>query len=534
MAISRIHIENYRSIQSCDLNPKQMCALVGANGAGKSNMLRAINTVVGRGWVNVGSFCREDFYAHDPSRNIVIELEFDPPIKYQVFKGTDGVDIPILRYTVTHYKVDSKRGKKGELRLESGCFTKQNTPVMVLSEAPKTGKQRAYHPLVSIPDEVREQIPVIFVGTDRNIEDHMPSTRNSLLRRLLEDVDEALHKRTIEEKQGDGTVKTRTVHAVFMEQLQLALKTLRIQEFEQLETLLRTHSLENLGYDPMKDADKLSFHFELFESMECFKAMRPAFNEAGTQIDACDMGAGAQNALVIAIFQAYEKLKKSGAVFLIEEPEMFLHPHQRRYFYTTLRGLSARNQVIYSTHSAHFVAIPEYEEVRLVYRDQANTTKIRGSALQATPQLREKLRKEFDPERNELFFARHVILVEGDTEKLAIPEYAKRLGIDLNREDCSVIEVGGKKSLPSFIDVIRSFNIPLTVVFDTDSSDFGKDEKREEEKFNLTLHAYAAPLVTVIEVSPSTKLNYARTLVRCFIYKCAKSIPAPVRRCAHA
>jgi predicted ATP-dependent endonuclease of OLD family len=45
----------------------------------------------------------------------------------------------------------------------------------------------------------------------------------------------------------------------------------------------------------------------------------------------------------------------------------------------------------------------------------------------------EKLRKEVDPERGELFFARRLLVVEGDTEKLAFPEYATRLPLDLNR-----------------------------------------------------------------------------------------------------
>ncbi len=201
------------------------------------------------------------------------------------------------------------------------------------------------------------------------------------------------------------------------------------------------------------------------------------------------------------MFQAYERLRKKGAVFLIEEPEMHLHPHRARFFYQTLRRISRENQVIYTTHSPYFVAIPEFEEVRIVKRNQANRTTVIESNLPPSEGLREKLRKEFDPERNELFFAKHVILVEGDTEKLALPEYAARLGLDLDRAGVSIVEVGGKRSLLPFAEIIMSFELPLTVLFDTDSSDLGS-QRDDEEKYNAGLHALAGGSVSVVEFTP--------------------------------
>ncbi len=137
-----------------------------------------------------------------------------------------------------------------------------------------------------------------------------------------------------------------------------------------------------------------------------------------------------------------------------------------------------------------------------MYRDPFEFTQVRASSLEPTEQLREKLRQELDAERNELFFARHVILVEGDTEKLALPEYARRLGLNLDRGGCSIVEVGGKRNLPMFLDVVSSFGIPVTVVFDTDSSDFPKGKQDEEEAFNAELSARQNDLVRVTEVSP--------------------------------
>src|SRR5690606_487686 len=152
--------------------------------------------------------------------------------------------------------------------------------------------------------------------------------------------------------------------------------------------------------------------------------------------------------------------------------------------------ISRENQVIYTTHSPYFVAIPEFEEVRLVKRTADNRTTIVQSKLPPSEELREKLRKECDPERNELSIAKHVVLVEGDTEKLALPEYATRIGLDLDRLGVSIVEVGGKRSLLPFAQIIMSFQIPLTVLFDTDASDFGS-HREAEEAYNAELQGLA-------------------------------------------
>lgn len=502
MRLSRVKIKNYRSIQECEFYPGNICAMVGENNAGKSNILRAIYSVIGRDWVSANSFSDDDFTDHNPDNDITIELEFDPPLTYQGFVAENSVDVPIVRYVVTHYKRSTKQAKAGDRRLETACLQANGDLVSVLAEAPQHGKQHKYKTLTSIPAEIREQMPVLFIGTDRSLSTQLPSVRTSLLRRMLEDVDKALKKKTAQVEE-NGVIRERFVHDIFLEKLRSALDTLRVPEFQELENILRIRSLENLGYDPVKDKEKFRFHFDLFDSMDFFKAIKIRFQEGTFEIEATSMGEGAQNAFVIAVFQAYEQMRKKGSVFLIEEPEMYLHPHRQRFFYQTLRNISENNQIIYTTHSANFVTVPEYEEIHLVSRGENGYTKITRSSLKMSDAEREKLRKELDPERNELFFSRYVILVEGDTEKLALPEYAVRLSIDLNRVGCSIIEVGGKRSLKALASMVRSFKIPFTIVFDTDSSDSRKDKKNEEQEYNNEINAFQSENISVIELNPN-------------------------------
>jgi putative ATP-dependent endonuclease of OLD family len=97
--------------------------------------------------------------------------------------------------------------------------------------------------------------------------------------------------------------------------------------------------------------------------------------------------------------------------------------------------------------------------------------------------------------------------VEGDTEKLAFPVYARRLGLDLDRQGATIIEVGGKRNLMEFALIAISFGIPTGIVYDEDSSDFTAAQKKDEEDYNATLDALAKAdgCVKVWRFQPVTK-----------------------------
>jgi putative ATP-dependent endonuclease of the OLD family len=270
-----------------------------------------------------------------------------------------------------------------------------------------------------------------------------------------------------------------------------AMDLLRTDSFNQLEDSIKRNALRNLGFDPAVDADRLDLYFTPPDTFDFYKSLDLIVKEGEFAISAQQMGGGMQNAIVLAVLQAFEETRRKGAILLIEEPEMFLHPQTQRSLYKTLRAIGRTNQVIYATHSPHFVSVPEYNEVMLVRRDETTGTIVKMSDLPMNDKRREKLIKELDPERNELFFARRLLVVEGDTEKLAFPAYAMRMGLDLDREGATIVEVGGKKNLLEFARIAISFGIPTGIVYDADSSDFDGKQNKEEETYNGELDALA-------------------------------------------
>jgi putative ATP-dependent endonuclease of the OLD family len=165
---------------------------------------------------------------------------------------------------------------------------------------------------------------------------------------------------------------------------------------------------------------------------------------------------------------------------------MFLHPQMQRSLYKTFQSIGETNQIIYTTHSPHFVSIPEYRNVLLVRRTKVGGTTVTLSQLEDAKWRREKLRQALDTERTALFFARRVLFVEGDTERLALPEFAKKLGLDTDNAAATIVEVGGKRNLADLADLAISFGIPTGIICDKDSSEFhGKEQ--EEAAYNQKL-----------------------------------------------
>jgi hypothetical protein len=203
----------------------------------------------------------------------------------------------------------------------------------------------------------------------------------------------------------------------------------------------------------------------------------------------------------VALVRALEACagEVDGVVFAIEEPELFLAPQAHRYLYRLVHRLAARgNQVFFTTHAPGLLSVAALDEVNLVSRDEVGVTAV--ERLRPIP-VDDTFRVlcEFDAERSELFFSRAAILVEGMTEKLALPFVFRALGHDADREQISIVECGGKSNLPLFVEICRRARVPYVVVHDSDVRPGRQGEPLEAElRLNALIRSQAGARRTVV------------------------------------
>ncbi|WP_340608384.1 ATP-dependent nuclease [Xenorhabdus bharatensis] len=184
---------------------------------------------------------------------------------------------------------------------------------------------------------------------------------------------------------------------------------------------------------------------------------------------------------------------------LVEEPEVNLHAQVQRVFvsnaYNVLRNHpELRNkdgkdnseyytQLVISTHSSHIINDVDFKELRYFKRISANlltpmnhTTIANMSELFASPKEELKfVRKHLKLTHCDIFFADGVIFVEGQAERLLIPQFIAEYFPKLTSRYISIIEVSGAHT-HKYKDLIENLGMTALVITDIDS--VNKDNKK--------------------------------------------------------
>ncbi|MGN8094758.1 ATP-dependent nuclease [Methylobacterium sp. 22177] len=172
----------------------------------------------------------------------------------------------------------------------------------------------------------------------------------------------------------------------------------------------------------------------------------------------------------------------------VEEPEAHLHPHVQRLVYRHFLKAAepteeedddphpdedpviGRHVTILTTHSPHIASIAPLRSIVLLRRQADGSTSGVSTANVALSDTEvDDLQRYIDVTRGELFFARGVILVEGDAERFLIPAFAEALGIHLDELGISVCSVSGTNFGP-YVKLLGhdGLKIPYVVLTDRD------------------------------------------------------------------
>jgi len=423
--IKTLRIENFRSIKSLKVDLSMFNVLVGPNSSGKTNILRALDLLIGPAYPSVNHFDESDFYSHDLSKTITIEIRFGNPICY-------SHSLKRKTYNIYGFKLTFDGNEMNYVAIASDVNIPRSTQSTEESEFFE----------IKVNNEMREKVSMMYLPLDRQAYQQITPSQWKIYGKLLKHIEKNIEP--------DNKKK-------FQKGVEDSFENHISKPVEEAEKLLKKYVKELTGLD-------ISLKLSIVDPTMVLKNLRPHITSTtGFTVDVEDEGAGVQSAVAIAIARAYAEIAKQPLVLAIEEPELYLHPHACRHFYKTLKEISQNGvQVIYTTHERSFVNIADKDSILLVKKENGGT-----KVYRCAPSLPE-VEPLFDEEINEVFFADKVILVEGHYDKIACKLALEKLGIELDKHNISVIDCGGNQSIKPMVEILKNFNIDTYVLIDED------------------------------------------------------------------
>lgn len=438
MRLSKVVIDHYRSIGHVEIRMPENKPLVlfGANNAGKSNIISAIQRALGERWPLTQELEDSDFFMRDKSSypNATIACKFDST--YFVDRYGNLYD-----HFVLHYAADASQSQ----------FTDLNGSKLYIN------------------NDARSVIQSFVVDADRDIGRELSYySRYSLLSKFSHAVHQSLSEddrisleASFEEikKTFEGVPEYATFFSKFKDVLEESVKGF-------------VHSLKAdfSAYDPNNFAKSIRIYAYEGDDVRAFE----------------EFGTGEQQVLLMAFAKAYvETFGAKALVLIIEEPEAHLHPLAQRWLKEYVYEVCNEGlQVILSTHSADFLDMSNLDGMVRVTKSSEGITSARqvspGELARHCHELgapADKVTAEnvsrfygskLFPDEAKGFFASKVLIVEGATEYFALPELFSKLGHSLVREGVEIVNVRGKTSIPLYWRLFSAFGIECCCIFDGD------------------------------------------------------------------
>ena len=419
--IKKVIIENFRTIDHLELNFKNMNPIVGPNNVGKTTILKAINNVLGESYF-LSKFDISDF--HNDSNTITIEIYLSKPIICRNLMPTNNSERIHIGINKFVFEIN-----KDEQELDSNFF--------VYSE---DGNE------FFGTNKIRKQINFIYIPSNRDLKQQMYVGRSSIWGKILN-------------KLNDSIMTNQSIIDEFKKSMS---KSEQILEKNDNYVNLKRKLLTNIGENTKGLNDKIYLSFKIYDPSEYFKTLNIFGNiDDDPMLNIGKLGYGTQNLISITLFQTYAEIFQTDFIIALEEPESFLDFYTQRILFNNLKTLSGANvQIIYSTHSTHFIDPDLGSQIILLRKDDNTTYPIEIPNCDELDQYvqtkMDKTYTKFNPERNELFFANKILLVEGDSDKILYETLCEKYwNINLAEKRISIIQCGGKESVDYFLGFCR-------------------------------------------------------------------------------
>lgn len=454
-SLTWVRILNFRSCVDASFDLASFTALVGCNNAGKSNVLTAI-----RWLLRPYNLLEKDF--NDPARQVSVEGVITG-ISEAVLDGLD---------------------ERHRAKIEPYC-TDESLRIQVVQSAPGVGKK-------GIETRVREH------GDEEEESGEWKKAPTGIPEALYALFPEPIEIGAMEDAAEDAAkFKTSTtigrLIAGIVDPIQEAYGDSMRHELSGLRAKLdadgEDRPVQLLEFDEEANEALASFfpdvsirlHIPTPELGELFRTGTiKAYEEDGVGRDIACLGHGAQRAVQMALVQCLSQRSSQGIpasrrLLIVEEPELYMHPHGIEQVRAALKRLAAGSyQVLVATHSPLVIGPEDVPDTLLVRKNEGTGTEARKtlrsaveSALADYPHQAQVLLSLSNSSK--LLFADGVVLAEGKTEQRLIPAlFEKHHGITLGLAKIALINQGGVDNTGKSMTVLAALDVPCKAVTDLD------------------------------------------------------------------
>lgn len=483
MKIGSITIKGIKSYRETSFHSEDYNVFIGENNTGKSNILFAI-----RWFFNEVKLSEKD---------INQQFDGDPSIKI-VFYFEEGELIPEL---LTSYVEDCK--------FELEAFADYNPPVKK-DQSPRY-KVKGTEIQTTKVKNLLDKIDLIYVPSVRKLDEDLKFTANSTINRLIT-------KFVIETSKTNA--EFNKLYCGISKNITKISELIEKNGFKNLKDSLKNYMLDyenieiNFRLNPPEVDDLIKKSFEAYTK-----------NGQNDELPIESQGMGFQRSLIFSLLCNVAELSTSSkklTLYLIEEPELFLHPNHQKHFRNKLISLSKNDQVFVTSHSPYFVSnIQNYSQIKKISIDEGisslceishndlseickNNGKLMVEAYTNYSDLTpleieaeiEKIASEdelryllwIDPQRANAFLSKKVVLVEGSTDKALLSfMFDNELGeffTSKNTSDIMVVDVNGKLHFSKFANLLNHLGISTWILYD------GDNDKETKEISHIKLNKY--------------------------------------------
>ncbi len=448
MYIAEIRIENFRLFGTGDqafvlpLTPG-LTALVGENDAGKTAIIDALRLVLGTRDQDIQRVDPMDFHQTTPggkcADQIVIRL---------TFRGLTTADRGAFAEFLTYETITGVTDTALIITWVAKRNNKEGSSRRVLPPEWRSGA-KGDGPLLDLG--ARSLLTATYLRPLRDAERALSAGRGSRLSQILQHTKEIQDTGTPFNKFADPPDDPKTLSI-------LGLGDYASHLFSNSEGIKQARKRLNDEYlRPLSFASDLlqarigvaSAQEESVRLRQLLEKLELALTTSADVESPHTRGLGSNNLLFMACELLLLAAESDGfPLLLIEEPEAHLHPQRQLRLMSFLQEQAEKKradgqciQIIVTTHSPNLASDLKLDHLVLIEGGRAFPLCQGKTMLSASDY--QFLERFLDVTKANLFFARAVLIVEGDAENILLPVIARLLGRDFHHYGVSVVNVGG-------------------------------------------------------------------------------------------